>query len=65
MKLEIVHETRYRYIGPIAETVMEVRLHPMDGNGQRCLKFDLDVSSGLEARAYRDGYGEQAPHNRA
>src|SRR5260370_15200919 len=57
MKLEVVHETRYRYIGPIAETVMEVRLRPMDGNGQRCLKFDLDVSSGLEPRAYRDGYG--------
>ncbi len=57
MKLEVVHETRYRYAGPIAETVMEVRLRPMDGNGQRCVKFDLDVSSGLEPRAYRDGYG--------
>jgi transglutaminase-like putative cysteine protease len=57
MKLEIVHSTRYRYSGPIAETVMEVRLRPMDGNGQRCLEFDLDISSGLEPRAYRDGYG--------
>src|SRR5712664_3610633 len=57
MKLEIVHETRYRYVSPIAETVMEVRLQPMEGNGQRCVKFDLDVSSGLEPRAYRDGYG--------
>ncbi|HEX9561415.1 MAG TPA: transglutaminase family protein, partial [Candidatus Dormibacteraeota bacterium] len=52
-----MHETRYRYAGPIAETVMEVRLRPMDGNGQRCVKFDLDVSSGLEPRSYRDGYG--------
>jgi transglutaminase-like putative cysteine protease len=57
MKLEIVHETKYRYTGPIAETVMEVRLRPMDGNGQRCLEFDLDVSSGIEPRSYRDGYG--------
>lgn len=57
MKLEIVHETRYRYTGPIAETVMEVRLRPMDGNGQRCLKFDLEVSAGIEPREYRDGYG--------
>src|SRR5229473_4761370 len=57
MKLEVVHETRYRYTGLIAETVMELRLRPMDGNGQRCVKFDLDVSSGLEARAYRDGDG--------
>ncbi len=57
MRLEVVHETRYRYTGPIAETVMEVRLRPMDGNGQRCVRFDLDVSSGIKPREYRDGYG--------
>jgi transglutaminase-like putative cysteine protease len=57
LKLEIVHGTRYRYSGPIAETVMEVRLRPMDGNGQRCLEFALAISSGLEPRAYLDGYG--------
>ncbi len=71
MKLEIVHSTRYKYSGPIAETVMEVRLRPMDGNGQRCLEFDLDVSSGIEPRTYRDGYGNHVhyfnlvrPHTR-
>ena len=71
MKLEIVHSTRYRYSGPIAETVMEVRLRPMDGNGQRCLEFDLDVSSGIKPRSYRDGYGNNVhyfnvvrPHTR-
>src|SRR3982075_4298275 len=57
MKLEIVHTTSYRYSGPIAETVMEVRLRPMDGNGQRCLAFELDVSSGIVPRSYQDGYG--------
>lgn len=71
MRLEIVHSTRYRYSGPIAETVMEVRLRPMDGNGQRCLEFELDISSGLEPRTYQDGYGNTVhyfnlvrPHNR-
>ena len=71
MKLEIVHTTRYRYSGPIAETVMEVRLRPMDGNGQRCLKFELDVSAGINPRTYRDGYGNNVhyfnlvrPHTR-
>jgi transglutaminase-like putative cysteine protease len=71
MKLEIVHSTRYRYSGPIAETVMEVRLRPMDGNGQRCLEFELDVSSGIKPRTYRDGYGNNVhysnvvrPHSR-
>jgi transglutaminase-like putative cysteine protease len=71
MKLEIVHSTRYRYSGPIAETVMEVRLRPMDGNGQSCLEFKLDVSSGIKPRTYRDGYGNNVhyfnlvrPHTR-
>ncbi|HKW71300.1 MAG TPA: transglutaminase family protein [Candidatus Dormibacteraeota bacterium] len=59
MKLEIVHSTRYRYTGPIAETVMEVRLRPMDGNGQRCLDFELALSQGVKARTYGDGFGNQ------
>jgi transglutaminase-like putative cysteine protease len=57
MRLEILHTTRYRYSGPIAETVMELRLRPMDGNGQRCLEFDLEISSEIQPRSYRDGYG--------
>ena len=57
MKLEIVHSTRYRYTGPIAETVMEVRLRPMDGNGQRCRDFQLELSHGIEPHPYVDGYG--------
>ena len=57
MKLEIVHSTRYHYSGPIAETVMEVRLRPMDGNGQWCTDFQLALSHGVTARAYVDGFG--------
>ena len=71
MKLEVVHSTHFRYSGPIAETVMEVRLRPMDGLGQRCLEFELDVSSGVKPRSYRDGYGNNVhyfnlvrPHSR-
>src|SRR5256884_5249696 len=57
VKLEILHSTRYRYSGPIAETVMEVRLQPMDGNGQRRVDFRLELSHGLKARTYVDGFG--------
>src|SRR5579864_6657962 len=57
VKLEITHSTRYRYSGPIAETVMEVRLRPMDGNGQSCVDFHLEISAGIKPRSYRDGYG--------
>ncbi|HKV88526.1 MAG TPA: transglutaminase family protein [Candidatus Dormibacteraeota bacterium] len=71
MKLEITHSTRYRYSGPIAETVMEVRLRPMDGNRQRCLDFELQLSSGIKPRGYVDGFGNHVhyfnlvrPHNR-
>jgi len=71
MRLEIVHSTHYQYTGPIAESVMEVRLQPMDGAGQRCLAFALDISSGIKARSYVDGYGNKVhyfnqvrPHTR-
>jgi transglutaminase-like putative cysteine protease len=71
MRLEVVHQTRYRYSDPIAETVMEVRLQPMDGNGQRRLEFELDVSAGIKPRSYRDGFGNSVhyfnlvrPHTR-
>lgn len=57
MKLEIVHSTRYRYSGPIAETVMELRLRPMDGNGQRCADFRLELSHRIQPRTYKDGFG--------
>ena len=57
MKLEIIHSTHYQYTEPIAESVMEVRLQPMDGVGQRCLAFKLDISSGIKPRSYMDGYG--------
>jgi len=71
MKLEIVHSTHYRYSGPIAESVMEVRLRPMDGAGQRCSDFALELSSGIKPRTYMDGYGNNVhyfnlvkPHSR-
>jgi transglutaminase-like putative cysteine protease len=56
-RLEIVHSTRFRYSAPIAETIMEVRLRPIDGRGQRCLEFELDVSSRMQPGTYMDGYG--------
>jgi transglutaminase-like putative cysteine protease len=56
-RLEIVHSTRFKYSAPIAETIMEVRLRPIDGRGQRCLEFELDVSSRMRPGTYMDGYG--------
>jgi transglutaminase-like putative cysteine protease len=71
VKLEIVHSTRFRYSGQIAETVMEVRLRPMDGNRQRCVDFDLQLRSGIKPHSYIDGFGNHVhyfnlarPHTR-
>jgi transglutaminase-like putative cysteine protease len=38
---------------------MEVRLQPMEGGGQRCLDFQLELSHGVEASSYVDGYGNR------
>ncbi|GAC1656888.1 MAG: transglutaminase family protein [Candidatus Dormibacteraceae bacterium] len=56
-RFEIEHVTRFAYSGPISETIMEVRLEPVDGQGQRCLEFDLEVSPKTRVGSYRDGYG--------
>ena len=70
-RFEIVHVTRFTYSGPITETMMEVRLEPVDGQGQRCLDFQLEVSPKTRIAGYRDGYGNSVhyfnvlrPHER-
>ena len=39
---DAAHEPRFEYTAPISETVMEMRLRPLDGAGQRCLEFQLE-----------------------
>jgi transglutaminase-like putative cysteine protease len=58
-RFEITHETRFEYSAPISETVMEMRLRPLDGAGQRCLDFHLEVEPGVRLGSYRDGYGNE------
>ncbi|MHB8508692.1 MAG: transglutaminase family protein [Candidatus Dormibacteria bacterium] len=55
--LEVTHTTRFSYSARIAETVMEVRARPLDGLGQRCLEFRLDVQPESRVSHYRDGFG--------
>src|SRR5919204_363212 len=52
-----VTTTVTRKSAELGETVMEVRLRPMDGNGQRCTDFRLELSHGVKPRGYMDGYG--------
>jgi transglutaminase-like putative cysteine protease len=57
MRFEIEHTTRFAYSAPITETMMELRLMPLDGRGQRLLEFALVVSPRVKLTTYRDGYG--------
>jgi transglutaminase-like putative cysteine protease len=56
-RFEIEHTTRFVYSGPISETMMELRLMPLDGPGQRLLEFSLQISPQVKVATYRDGYG--------
>jgi transglutaminase-like putative cysteine protease len=56
-RFEIEHTTRFDYTGPITETMMELRLMPLDGRGQRLLEFTLAVSPRVKLTSYTDGYG--------
>ncbi len=56
-RFEIEHTTRFLYSGPITETMMEVRLMPLDGRGQRLLDFGLQINPRVKVATYRDGYG--------
>jgi len=56
-RFEIEHTTRFAYTGPITETMMELRLMPLDGRGQRLLEFALQISPRVKVATYRDGYG--------
>jgi transglutaminase-like putative cysteine protease len=56
-RFEIEHTTRFAYTGPITETMMELRLAPLDSRGQRLLDFKLDISPRVKVTTYRDGYG--------
>jgi transglutaminase-like putative cysteine protease len=61
-RFEIEHRTRFDYTGPITETVMELRLTPLDGGGQKLLDLSLEVTPRVKLATYRDGYGNTV-HN--
>jgi len=61
-RFEVEHRTRFDYTAPITETVMELRLSPLDGGGQKLLDFSLDVTPRVKLSSYRDGYGNTVHH---
>ena len=54
MNYSITHVTRFSYEAPITESVMEVRMQPINEGTQRCHRFELHTSPRARVHAYRD-----------
>ncbi|MEO8359508.1 MAG: transglutaminase family protein, partial [Vicinamibacteria bacterium] len=57
MKLKIEHHTRFTYDGPVSEAYAEMRLKPLDADGQRCLSFRLSTKPHGEVGRFKDRFG--------
>ncbi|WP_265502231.1 transglutaminase family protein [Paracoccus beibuensis] len=58
MKLQISHETVYRYARPIRNLVQSLRLTPSAFEGQKTHEWLIDVSGGIRGPGFRDGAGD-------
>lgn len=56
MKLRIEHHTRFSYDGPVSEAYAEMRLKPLDADGQRCLSFRLVTEPHGDVARYKDRF---------
>lgn len=62
MRLRIEHTTTLTYDQPISEAYTEMRLRPLDADGQRCLNFSLLTEPRDEVQQYVDRYGNDVRH---
>ncbi|SCY23275.1 transglutaminase family protein [Paracoccus tibetensis] len=58
MKLQISHETVYRYEQPIRNLVQSLRLTPSVFEGQKTHDWQIQVSGGVRGPGFRDGAGD-------
>ncbi len=62
MYYSVRHYTKFRYMHPVSESIMEVRMHPRTEGVQRCLTFHLSVSPRCRVFGYRDYLGNNIHH---
>lgn len=60
MRYRISHRTRFEYPEPACDSQNELRMHPWDRDGQRCVAFDLSVNEPSSSLAYSDFFGNRA-----
>ena len=58
----IRHLTKFRYSGPVSESIMELRMQPRTEAMQRCLNFQLSVYPRTRVASYRDYLGNSVHH---
>lgn len=62
MHFRINHVTTFTYDQLISEAYSEMRLKPLDGDGQRCLAFTLTTEPRDEVLQYTDRFGNDVRH---
>jgi transglutaminase-like putative cysteine protease len=62
MKVDIVHETRYFYTGPVRESVMELWLQPLHLPMQRLVSFEIVTEPRAKMFTYTDWLGNTVYH---
>jgi len=62
MRLKIEHTTTFTYDQPISEAYTEMRLKPLDADGQRCLAFGLITEPHDIVLPYTDNFGNDVRH---
>jgi len=60
MLLRIRHTTLFVYEQPACDSHNEMRLRPLEDEGQRCLEFELSVDRPAAVFSYRDFFGNHA-----
>jgi transglutaminase-like putative cysteine protease len=62
MRLKIEHITTFTYDQLISEAYTEMRLKPLDADGQRCLSFSLVTEPQEAVLKYTDHFGNDVHH---
>ena len=62
MDYTVTHATRFRYEGPVHESVMEVRLGPRNDGRQEVQAFELKTKPAAAYFSYVDAFGNDVHH---
>ena len=62
MRWDLIHRTEFRYATPAKESFNQVRLQPMNAEGQNIEAFDLKVQPTARLRQYKDFYSNVVHH---